>query len=354
MAMAMEMTEKEFRLSDHENSLSKLQSTMNRVGVTMTPGEFIRVVSNAYHEVEAQHHAIDMHAYFRSSGGYETFRRALMLAKETLGRPLSILNIGCGAGYDLEVLRELFAPDEVKKIVCSDISVDMQTIARKQGAGYPCRFVLGHVAEALVYGPYDLVVTNAMIHHVADLSSFFKDVERAVVPGGGFVMGHEPNARYWRNPECMAALKTLRNSRQWRRTIKKFLDPSKYIYKAAQVCGVARDESLQTRVNRLLRERGFTSDLTLAELHRLVDVHVPNGADEEFKIGLDGFDWEVLQRDLLSNFELRFVESCGYLGETCSPVMMSRRWRSINDRLAARYPLDGSNFSAFWRRKARI
>ena len=352
--MATEIMNQQFTLTDHEQSLARLERTMNRVGVAMSPPHFIHVVSNAYHEVEAQRHAIDMHAYFRSSGGYASFKRALITARDELIKPVSILNIGCGAGYDLEVLREVFSPDDVKKIVCCDISVDMQAIARKQAAGYPCRFVLGHAGEALVYGPYDLAVTNAMIHHIADLNSFFNVLERAVVRGGGFVMGHEPNARYWRNKECMGALKELRKSRRRHRTLQKIFDPSRYLYKIARVSGVASDDSLQTRVNRLLRARGFKSDLTIDEIHRLVDVHVPNGRDEEFKIGLDGFDWEELQREVLSSFELVSVETSGYLGETCSPATLPRRWRDINDQLAARYPFDGSNFSAFWRRKVRV
>jgi SAM-dependent methyltransferase len=351
--VSMEMSQTEIRLVDHDRSLPRLRSTMNRVGASMPPQDFIYVVSNAYHEVEAQRHAIDMHAYFRSSGGYRALKQALMAAKESFDQPVSILNIGCGAGYDLEVLREVFSPADVRKIVCCDISVDMQTIARKQARGYPCRFVLGHAEEALVYGSYDLVITNAMIHHVADLEAFFGVLERNVRPGGGFVMGHEPNARYWRNPECMAVLNKLRAARRRRRNTSKLLKPSRYFYKLAQVLGVAGEETLETRINRILREHaGFTGDLTLQEIHRLVDVHVPNGADEEFKIGLDGFDWEELQRGLLSSFQLAWVESSGYMGETCSPSALPRRWREINDRLAAKYPLDGSNFSAFWRRRA--
>lgn len=114
---------------------------------------------------------------------------------------------------------------------------------------------------------------------------------------------------------------------------------------------MADEVSLETRVNGILRERaGFAGDLTPQEIRRLVDVHVPDWFPGNFKIGLDGFDWEMLQANFLPNFKLEWVGTSGYLGPTCSPADMSRRWQQINSQLAAKYPLAGSNFSAFWRK----
>jgi SAM-dependent methyltransferase len=339
----------ELTLVDHQNSMEKLKASMTRVGASMLPADFIRAVSNAYHEVEAPRHAVDMHAYFRSSGGHNVFVDALKAAKATFRGPVSILDMGCGAGYELEVLREIFTPSEVSRIVCCDISADMQSIARKATKGFHCRFVLGNAEEALVYGPYDLVVTHAMIHHVADLSAFFDVIERAVVPGGAFVMGHEPNQRYWRNAECMAVLKRLKAFQRRKRRIRKFLEPSRYLYKLIRLAGFASDNSLEKKVNRILRDRfSFSSDLTPQEIHRLVDIHVPTGLVDEFKIGLDGFDIDDLQSGLLRRFKLRWVGTSGYMGESCSPSSLPLYWQSVNEQLAFKYPLDGSNFSAYW------
>jgi hypothetical protein len=82
----------------------------------------------------------------------------------------------------------------------------------------------------------------------------------------------------------------------------------------------------------------------------LVDIHVPTGLAEEFKIGLDGFDIDNLQNGLLRRFKLQWVGTSGYMGESCSPLSLPVYWQSINDQLAFKYPMDGSNFSAFWQR----
>jgi 2-polyprenyl-3-methyl-5-hydroxy-6-metoxy-1,4-benzoquinol methylase len=342
----------DFKLVNHESSLSKLMATMKRVGVAFDPEEFIRLVSNAYHEVEAQRHAVDMHAYFRNSGGYENFKQSLQMAKKAIDRPVSILNVGCGAGWDLEVMREVFSNEEVKKVVCCDISADMQAIARQKANGYPCRFVLARVNEALVYGPYDLVVTHAMVHHVADLASFLSTITRAVVPGGAYVMGHEPNNRFWVNEECQSYLRRMRTTESRRRRMTKYLKPSAYVFKAARMLGVTADDSLEERINRILRTRhGFKSNLTPQEIRRLVDVHVPDWFAGDFKIGLDGFEWDHLQSDFLQSFTLAWVGTSSYLGETCSASDLPERWQDVDLQLAKKYPLDGSNFSAFWWKK---
>lgn len=342
----------DFKLVNHENSFSRLKATMERVGVTCDPEEFVLVVSNAYHEVEAQRHAVDLHAYFRTSGGYENFKQALQRARKALDRPVSILNVGCGAGFDLEVLREVFSNEEVKKVVCCDISADMQAIARQKANGYPCRFVLAKVDEALVYGPYDLVVTHAMVHHVADLASFLSTINRAVVPGGAYVMGHEPNSRFWLNTECQSQLNRMRTTESRRRRMRKYLKPSSYIFKAARMLGVSADDSLEERINRILRMRHqFKSDLTPQEIRRLVDVHVPDWFGGNFKIGFDGFDLDQLRSEFLRGFKLAWVGTSGYLGETCSASDLPERWQKVDRQLAEKYPLDGSNFSAFWWKK---
>ena len=346
------MSTSEFTLVNHDSSMAKLRASMERVGVAMTPELFVRTISNVYHEVEAQRHSIDMHAYFRRSGGYEVFKQVLTAAKRTIKGPVAILNIGCGAGYDLEVLSEVFPHDAVRKVVCCDISADMQSLARVRSNGYHCRFVLGHAREAMVYGPYDLIVTHAMIHHVADLKSFFETIDEGVVPGGALVTGHEPNHRFWTNSECQAVLQRLRSSLSRRKKLAKYTDPYRYVFKVARMLGMADDVSLEARINRILRERyEFKSELSAQEIRRLVDVHVPDAFPGDFKIGLDGFDWEALQKEFLPKFELGSVGTSGYLGETCTPADLPKRWQQINQHLAQKYPLDGSNFSAFWHKR---
>jgi hypothetical protein len=130
------------------------------------------------------------------------------------------------------------------------------------------------------------------------------------------------------------------------------LQPHRYVGKLRRLLGTATgvDVPLPARINATLRERhGFTAPLTAQEIERLVDVHLPDELPGDFRIGFDGFDWARLHAEYLPGFELAWVVTSGYMGRS-NPAALPSRWQRVNDRLAAAYPLDGSNFSAFWRR----
>src|SRR5208282_3127836 len=171
----------------------------------------------------------------------------------SLRRPLSILDIGCGTGYDLEVLREVFPAAEVKSIVCCDISPEMLARARPKAEGYACRFIVGDASHTLDGGPYDLAVTHALVHHIPDLAAFFHVLRQAVVAGGGYVMGHEPNRRHWNNVECRAVLETFNRARRRTRRLRKCLAPRCYVAKALRMLGWLEPNNLESSVNRALR-----------------------------------------------------------------------------------------------------
>lgn len=343
-------------LFDHANNMPKLLATMARVGTRMSPGEFVRTVSNAYYAAHADQHATAMHAFFRRSGFMDRFQEALVRARKDLDKPIAVLNIGCGAGYELEVLQQVFSRADIRRILCSDISPQMLARARQKANGYKCQFLLADAEGAVAYGPYDLVVTHAMVHHIADLSSFFAVVDRAVAPGGAYVMGSEPNARYWVNEECMEVLekKNLAERRRLQRA--KYLNPVRYARKAARLVGLrglVGGATVWERVNRMLRrQHGFVADLSPAEIGGLVDVHVP-GSGGRFNIGAKGFDLVEIQKTYFQNFELVWVGTTGYMGASCSATDLPGRWQRLDAVLAAKYPMDGSNLCAYWRKWRR-
>ncbi len=345
------MRDAEFILVDHEASMRRLKETMERVGAAMAAKDFVEAVSNAYHQVEAERYVIDMHAFFRTCGSYPQFKQALLVAKQTLKLPVSILDIGCGSGYDLEVLREVFSPSEVRVIFCCDISPEMLALASSKADGFPCRFVRGGIEEVLEYGVHDLVVTHSLVHHVPNLTGFFQRLDLVVAPGGGYVTGHEPNRRHWISAECMAVVEKMKRAERRRKGIAKYFVPSRYVSKMARLLRVTKDECLETEVNSILRDHfGLVADLTPQEIRRLVDVHVPDDLPGNFKIGWDGFDWKELQASFLPNYDLVCLGTSGYMGNS-NPADLPSRWQKINAGLAQRYPLDGSIFSAFWRKR---
>jgi SAM-dependent methyltransferase len=343
--------EEPFVLVDHEKSLARLEATMRRVGTTLSHAEFVRAVSTAYFEMDASRHAAEMHQYFHLCGAYDHLRRALTAAKSMLAQPLRILDIGCGAGFELSVVREVFVSSDVRQLVGLDPSPDMLSYARQKVEGYPCRMILGSVRDALEFGPFELVVTHAMVHHVPSLAAFFAGIEQSLVPGGIYLMGHEPNRRYWTHLEKQSFFQELQETMHRRRHIGRFFQPSRYVSKLVRLLRLAEEQSPVAQVNRILRQRyGFHGELTAKEVLRLVDVHVPDRLPGEFRIGLEGFDWEELGSGMLRDFQLISLVTYSHLQQSTDPKYWPRGWRKLSARLERTYPLDGACFTALWRK----
>lgn len=342
----------EFRLIDHDASLARLRELMCRVNSSLEPAEFISVVSNAYHAVTSADYEQLVHAIFRTSGSYENFRRVMELARDNLPARIRVLNIGCGAGYDLEVLAEVFAPSRLEHVLCSDLSPDMLARAKQRTRPFPCEFVVGTAADMLAHGRFDMVLTHSLVHHIPSLSAFLSEIAELIAPGGVYVMGHEPNARYWRNADCLAVLDQWEHMQRQRSTLRKWLDPRRYFNKLKRLCGLGDEPGQLARVNAYLREKhGFTTDLTSREIERLVDVHVPTRSPGDFRIGHEGFDPDRVAEEGLAGCELLGYFTSGYLGHA-NPARQSSAWQAKNAALAERYPHDGSIFSAVFRKTA--
>lgn len=338
-------------LVNHETSVARLETLMQRVGASMSCEEFVRAVSTAYYEVEAPRHATEIHEYFHRSGAYEHFKRALTTASQLLPRPLAILDIGCGAGYDLGVIREVFPRHDVERVVGFDISADMMARAWASADGYPCRMILGSLGDALAHGPFHLVVTHAMVHHIPNLAHFFTMIDRALVPGGIYLMGHEPNRRHWENLDRMPLVRHLHAAEKRRRMVRKVFQPSRYINKLGRLLGILEDQSTEAKVNRILRDRcGIGGELTTKELHRLIDIHVPDRLPGDFRIGFDGFDWDELGSTMLTSFQLTSLVTYGYTLESPSPKYWPKDWKRWDAELAKKHPLNGICFTALWRK----
>jgi len=343
----------DFTLVDHERSVARLHAIMRRVGAAaMSEEEFILAVSVAYYEVEAARHARYIHEYFHRCDGYGHFKRSLIAARHILPRPVSVLDIGCGAGYEMGVLREVFAPSEIERIVGLDPSAKMMEHARAALNGFSCQMVLGTLADVLDQGPFHLVVTHAMVHHIPNLAWFFGGIERLLAPGGVYVMGHEPNRRFWTNLAQMPKLRQVHAAERRRRQLRKLFQPSRYLGKVARLLGLIECSSCEAAINRILRQRhGFTTDLTPREIHRLVDVHVPDYSPGDFCIGMEGFDWDELAATMLSGLELKSLVTYGYTRRSSGPEYWPPCCPDLDAELAATHPLDGICFTAVWQKR---
>jgi hypothetical protein len=312
-------------------SPDRLYEILSRVGVKRDPVEFAKAVAESFRTVEPMPEAI-IRDRFRKSHAYRDFRG--MLRKAGLAPGARVLAIGCGRGlagrsadYAALVTREMYPTAAVEQL---DYTAGV---------------------EEAVNSPYDMVVTHSLLHFAFDYAPLCALIRRVLGAAGSYVMANEPNARFWRNAECVAELERVSAAGRRRRRLLKYAEPSRYWARLARVVRPNPFRDMTSGVNHLLRERiGMRGELTAKEIVRIVDPHVRDEFPGAHGLGSDGLDWHALGGGPFSGLKLEAVRTSGYVMRD-NPSRVPERWRELNDDLARRFPMDGCSFAALWRRR---
>jgi hypothetical protein len=342
----------EFQLADHAASMERLLSVMQRVNYSAKPDEFLEVISTVFQKIQERKSSAQppVANQFRQEPSFVLFEKAIEHARVSQSSDLSVLVLGCAEGFagksadfTEEVVTNLFGAGE-RKIRAVNLTPDFFR-------NFSAESFAGTSLSGTEHG-YDLLIAHSVVHFIPDLDAFFRFVRMALTSSGGLILGHEPNARFWCNSECLEAAEHLRSDLSRSKWIAAILGLANRV----KLSGPARpgEPTLWDEVNSVLMEQnGFTAPLSENEIRRIVDVHRPEPVPGTFRIGLNGFDIEVLASEYLNDFTLKWSASCGHLGYTPAQSL-NPKWRRRDAELAAKYPHDGTVWTAYWRRNPKI
>jgi 2-polyprenyl-3-methyl-5-hydroxy-6-metoxy-1,4-benzoquinol methylase len=101
-----------------------------------------------------------------------------------------VCDIGCGTGFLETILHK-----RVGSLISFDATMPMLQVARRKLSGAPISWVMAD-AQALPFdaASFELVCSNAMLHHVYDVDRVAAKMASLVKPGGKLFVGYEPNA----------------------------------------------------------------------------------------------------------------------------------------------------------------
>src|SRR5258706_4906284 len=161
----------------------KLMAYMAAVGARVSPEEFIRAVSDAYHEVES--HEYDSTVRPVIEGHLRPLLGAIF-APVVLSRDAAILDLGCGTGFAAEAVLDHF-DGLAGSLQCADTSGAMLERCRvrlqHRQAAIPVTFTCASIEEiASAARSFDLAITSSLLHHIPDLDSFFSALRPLVRP----------------------------------------------------------------------------------------------------------------------------------------------------------------------------
>ena len=97
-----------------------------------------------------------------------------------------VLEIGCGDGYVLSLMKKKYPKCIVSGVDISETSVSM---AKKRGLSVDCV----DVEKSKIGGSYDLIYGTAVLHHLVDIRKVADKMFLSVKDGGVVIFGPEPD-----------------------------------------------------------------------------------------------------------------------------------------------------------------
>jgi 2-polyprenyl-3-methyl-5-hydroxy-6-metoxy-1,4-benzoquinol methylase len=322
------------------NPLEPVIQIMGRHGATCTPEEFHAAVNVTFHKFEAEIYD-EIHRDMWESLPVQF----ALLAQDCAGsvepdRKLAVLDIGCGTGLASDSILKSSLGPQIASIDLSDTCQAMlqQAAKRAQGWKIATHTFEGTVESLAADGKYDLIITCSVLHHVPDLPSFLRNVQRLQKSDGVFLHLQDPNGDYLKDPEL------LRRTAQVKKPIPDWaarFAPGRVLGRLKRELTGRQHEDYLSHTNQELLANGFVkSPLSIAEIFAITDIHVQDGAGisiHEMRRWMPGYE-------MVSQRAYGFF---GQLGSTLPPT-----FASLEAELIQKRALNGVHVGAAWKRKA--
>ena len=322
---------------------------MTRCKCELSASDFLRAVSNAYHEVESSVYD-QIHSEIATQVQPVLASMLDEIRQSSLPRKLRVLDIGCGTGFASEQLL-LRLGSRIESLTCCDLSPEMLERCRRKLQSHPNVSFIQADAESIAGGPetFHLIVTCSVLHHLPNPKNLFNRIQVLLGSGCFYLMLHEPSCRYYRNPECAKVFSKYKVSAR-RRMLCRYFNPERYWSRLMHAIRRDSKDTLEERTSRLLLVRNIIRrPLTIREVRQMVDIHVPPIHPGTFQLGSSGFDPDEIRGFHSGNLRCIRNISYGFLGtelEAAAPLF----WKKRAGELAKKFPLDGAQISALWQK----
>jgi len=300
-------------------------------------------VNELYHDLQAGEFDRVHAARHRAESEFWRARAAPRLRRAGARRGVDLCT---GTGFVPGVLLEELPAEAT--VLCVDLSAGALDVARRRLERFAGRvsFHAGDVAAVpLPDGAADWVSLNAGLHHIPSPAGVLAEVDRLLRPGGLFLLGHEPNAAFFRC-RFLTAMERLIWHGFW------YLSPARNLRRLARCLG-RRVEAYEDRehldaINRQILAEGLAeAPLALDELRAIVDVHTH---EDDAPGAAAGFAVDSVRREHFPRYRVEELRFADYGGE----MLLRHGWlRAAYDGLMRRcLPGRGRLFSWILRKPA--
>ncbi|HLA86199.1 MAG TPA: class I SAM-dependent methyltransferase [Thermoguttaceae bacterium] len=263
---------------------------------------------------------------------------------EKQGRRLRVLDFGCGTGFEAGMILRSDVAGRVGELVCYDLSPEMLDVCRRNlgECSLPVEFVSDRAALLASREPFDVLVTNALLHHLTDPLATIAELTPVLADDAVWLAGHEPSSRFFKNEQCWHTLEEYERSRKYQ----KYVTPGKYVDAIRRVFKPDADPAEGT--SRAALQSGLVKKkLPRTVVHQAVDCQVLT-SPEDATAG-HGLDFAEMEKDLAGQWNLVWKKSYNFMGPFLQRDL-PEKWRQSSRQLQECFPDDGASFSSIWTR----
>ena len=258
--------------------------------------------------------------------------------------PPRVLDFGCGTGFEAKVLLDPDSGGRIGELVCYDLSPEMVEKCREALSGYktPIRFISDHDELMREDKPFDVLITNALLHHLPDPMATIEGLAPILSQNAVWLAGHEPSSRFYKNENCHEMFEDYQRNHKFG----SLFSPARYIGAVRRILN-PDDDPAEGTARAALNAGLVKKRLSRAVVYRLVDFHVPH-TPEEAAAGR-GLDFAEMENENKGHWNLVWKTSYNFMG----PVLeddLPIKWRSQCRLLKERFPDDGASFCTVWSR----
>jgi ubiquinone/menaquinone biosynthesis C-methylase UbiE len=229
--------------------------------------------------------------------------------------PVTCLDYGTGTGFVPKIIGLGLKSSD--KLICTDLSQEMLNVCEKdlKMLSLDCEttFLKSNGKNiAVPDGSVDILTINSVLHHLPDISEFFKESSRVLKHNGLLIIVHEPNG----DTELPIKYKILIN------TLSAIFYPQNFIFKIAEKNKIAevffrkllnfvshsykeRNKLLNNISEILLKENLIDVRLRGVEVQQIVDIQTEFGFLKEYLLSKISSHFELVEWNTFNFIDLR-------------------------------------------------
>jgi|GEM_PF-1024306 len=303
--------------------------------------QLVMEVNKLYHAVEASDYDTSHDEIYQQLPSI--FEEMVAQAKKHSQTDVwRILDFGCGTGFEAEQLIRLLPQESIAQLTCYDYSPEMLARCRSQIESLipNASFTSDLKALPAMEEPYNLLITNSLLHHLPDPLSTINQLLPLLSLDALWLAGHEPSSRFYKNAECTKMYEEFWAERKWR----KFLSPTRYFDELQRIIGM-KSNPAKYAATESFRKGLFKQKPPNLIIDRLVDFHVAHSVEEA--ANGRGFDFEIMEQDFSTSWQLVWLKTYSFMGSFYEATLPPR-WVKASREAAQNFPKDGANFCSLW------